>query len=165
MGSCVVKLTCGLPQSQISFPSLIPLPQVGVPTVVVGSLLRQPPRLDERELSALTLQVLHLCDAGKLETAAITHLPEGSLQLHEAAIMEKHSWYISGVHRGCDVLDPTEYLCGTERNVTAVLDLQVSCCMFRRWPISCASVLPVESTEECLSCTTPTEAEPHMVLR
>ena len=38
-------LTCGLPQSQASFSSWIPLPQTGSPTVLVGSLVRQRPRL------------------------------------------------------------------------------------------------------------------------
>ena len=43
--------------------------------------------------------------------------------------------------------------------------LQVSWFMLRRWPISWAKVLPVASAETCLSWTTPTEAEPHIVLR
>ena len=79
-------LTCGLPQSQTSSPSLIPLPHTGSPTVVVGSFARHLPRLLLLLESAvwiwLLLQELHCSGAGKLDTAAITHRPEWSLQLH-----------------------------------------------------------------------------------
>ena len=41
----VLLLTSGLPQSQTSSPSLIPLPHTGCPTVVEGSFRRHLPRL------------------------------------------------------------------------------------------------------------------------
>ena len=57
----VNTLTCGLPQSQASFPSLIPLPQTGSPTVMVGTLVRQRPRLKvvSPVLRSALLQLLH----------------------------------------------------------------------------------------------------------
>lgn len=64
----------------------MPFPHTGSPTVVSGSFSRQRPRLLEvlvRDVrSWLVLQELHNSGAGNPETAAITHLPERSLQLH-----------------------------------------------------------------------------------
>ena len=76
-------LTCALPQSQASLPSLIPLPQTGSPTVVVGSLVRQRPRLKfvSPVWSSALLQLLHWVDAGNPGTAAMMHLWEGSVHV------------------------------------------------------------------------------------
>ena len=45
------------------------------------------------------------------------------------------------------------------------VNLPVSCCKLKRWPISWANVLPDELVEREASCTTPTEALPHIVFK
>jgi len=79
-------LTCELPQSQASFLSLIPLPQTGSPTVMLGSLVRQRARwkvVNPFWRSDL-LQSLHCVGAGNPETAAMMQLPEGSVHVQLA---------------------------------------------------------------------------------
>lgn len=51
------------------------------------------------------------------------------------------------------------------RTVNCVVVILVSCCKLKIWPNSCANVLPEEPVERPASCTTPTDALPHMVFR
>lgn len=83
--SGLVSITAAVPQSHTSSPSLSPFPHEGSPTMFVGSFVKQRPRLlldrVNALFTALTLQELHCSGPGKIEIAAITHRPSGSLQL------------------------------------------------------------------------------------
>ena len=81
------QLTCGLPQSQASSLSRIPLPQTGSPAVMVGSLVRQQPRLKSFSPSWRSdlLQSLHWVGRGLPKVAAMMQLPDGSEHEHNLA--------------------------------------------------------------------------------
>ena len=78
--------------------------------------------------------------------AAITHRPERSLQLQPPIVDKSITLKI-------------------QFHIKIFVNLLVSWSRLKRWPTSWANVLPVELVERRPSCTTPTDALPHMVFK